>query len=120
MGFENDYAVFLKSILAEKVQVAEELISFSDNRRSFILGAVHDLGELRVSTFLNLFKSIGLKKELEKIVHEYKEQPSNKEYSLKLESRKIVRVHEQNKQMNEKYHLSGGSFKNQKSSAVSA
>lgn len=120
MGFETDYILFVESILTNNVSKMEELISQSDNRKPFIIKAVDEFGKRKILAAVCEFRSLGLRKELDKYIESFS---SNdlilKEHNL-IENTKVICVHEKNKIKNELYHLSGGSFKNVKVSEIPA
>lgn len=110
MGFEKDYTLFLKFILSNESQKAEEILSYSDNRRALIAGALNDLGEIKVRTFIETFKSVGLKKGFNIFIIDFNKKFLHKDISFENATIKKVFVHQKNKEINERYHLSGSSF----------
>lgn len=64
MIFENDYSAFMRSIYLNDIQKAESIIAASDVKNNFISNAIEDFGEMRIKTFLNSFKSSGLKRSI--------------------------------------------------------
>lgn len=112
MGFEKDYNEFMKAILNNELLKVEEILSQSDNRNSYLHKALSDFGHIKILTVIEKFRAQGLKKELFVSVEEYKGVYFNlNDFQEKKESVKIIRTHEKNKISNEKYHLSGSSFK---------
>lgn len=114
MSFENDYNAFAESINLSEFTNTEKILSGCDCKKSFIERAIADFDKDKVVEVVNSFRSLGLKRNIEKILNEYNEKfasnivTSNKE--------KIVLVHHKNKVMNELLHLSGSSFVHERNS----
>lgn len=120
MSFENSYSTLLNAIVVSDYTKAENILSECDDRRTMLISAINDIGEQRVQSMIELFRGMGLKRALEKIMQSYSGFDMAKNINLDFESNKVVYVHQKNKLNNEKYHLSGSSFENEKKSRVSA
>lgn len=116
MSFENDYKAFMKTIFLKKYEEAEAILSMSDTKTKFIVKAINDFGDIRVKLVIEKFKSVGLKRSLEKVFDEHKSLDFESEYLNKQKNEKIVLIHQKNKLKNKLQHLSGNSFDNGKMS----
>lgn len=120
MSFENNYSSFLNAIIVNDYTKAENVIAQCDDRRTMLLSAVNDLGEQRIKSMIELFRGIGLKRALEKIIQTYNGFELVKNVDFDSSINKTIYVSEKNKLKNEKYHLTGSSFENQKKAKATA
>jgi len=113
MSFENDYRAFIKALYLKDYLDAERILSTCDTKSMFISKAITDLGEYKVKTLVEGFRSTGLKRSLDNILEEYKSSIYESSESYEKSSEKIVLVHHKNKIKNQLFHLSGSSFPNE-------
>ncbi len=62
MNFENDYSAFMQSIFLNDISKGESIMASSDIKNKLVLDAIEDFGVLRVKSFLEEFRSSGLKR----------------------------------------------------------
>lgn len=115
MSFENDYNAFVESINLSEFNNTEKIISGCDCKKSFIERAIADFDKNKVVEVVNSFRSLGLRRNIEKILNEYNEKLASTNIS-ESSKEKIVLVHHKNKVMNELLHLSGSSFVHERNS----
>lgn len=120
MSFENNYSSFLNAIIVNDYTKAENVIAQCDDRRTMLISAVNDLGEQRITAMIELFRGIGLKRALEKIIQSYSGFELAKNIGFNSSINKTIYVSEKNKLNNEKYHLSGSSFENERKARATA
>lgn len=114
MNFENIYASFLNAVEIEDYIKAESIIAQCDDRRTVLISAINDLGEPKVVSMIKLFRGIGLKRGLEKIVQSYSGFELAKNAIVNSSINKTIYISEKNRLNNEKYHLTGSSFENER------
>lgn len=62
MNLQNDYSAFIQSIYLNDTSKGESIIASSDMKNKLVMSAIEDFGIIRVKSFLEEFKSSGLKR----------------------------------------------------------
>ncbi len=119
MSFEDKGVSFIKAILANNHIKAESILCECDDRKMILISALNEVGKEKIESIIKLFKSIGLRRVFSELMENYSKL-NKKQYITKTNLNKIVYTNHKNRLNNEKYHLTGSSFANERKSIISA
>lgn len=113
MSFENDHKAFIKAISIFDISNAESIFAQCDNKTFYIKKALEKYEPEVILSLFESFRSVGLKRNLDKIITELNIKKGSNDESYSSNAARVVLTHKRNKMKNKLYHLSGSSFENE-------